>query len=120
MKSRLLRFCVFVFALIAIQSCNNDPLPQVQPGAEGYFVVNEGGFGNSNTSISFYDRSANTMTNDVFAKKNGRPLGDQTQSLTVLDGKAYIVVQHSGKIEVINADDFSSVNTISDGLESPR
>lgn len=121
MKRRLLlRFVVFAFVLIAAQACNKDPSPQVSVGSAGYFVVNEGGFGNSNTSISFYDRNANTMTNDIFAKKNGRPLGDQTQSITVFEGKAYVVVQHSAKIEVINADDFSSVNTISDNIESPR
>lgn len=121
MKRRLvLKLFVFVLALMAFEACEKDPLPNVQAGSAGYFVVNEGGFGNSNTSISFYDRSANTMTNDVFAKKNGRPLGDQAESITVYDGKAYVVVQHSAKIEVINADDFSSVNTISTGIESPR
>jgi YVTN family beta-propeller protein len=106
--------------LIVFQACDHDPSPQVPAGSAGYFVVNEGGFGNSNTSISFYDRAANTMTNDVFAKKNGRALGDQTESITVFEGKAYVVVQHSAKIEVINADDYSSLNTISDNIESPR
>ena len=119
MKVNFLRV-LLASLLIVFQACDKDPLPTLQPGSEGYFVVNEGGFGNSNTSISFYDRNANTMTNDVFAKKNGRPLGDQAQSLTVLDGKAYVVVQHSAKIEVIDADDFSSLNTISSGVESPR
>jgi hypothetical protein len=121
MKRRLLlRLFTFAFAWIAIQACEKDPLPILQPGSEGYFIVNEGGFGNNNTSISFYDRSANTVTNDVFAKKNGRPLGDQAQSITVFNGKAYIVVQHSAKIEVIDPGDFSSLNTISDGIQSPR
>ena len=121
MKRRLLlRFVAFAFVLIAAQACDKDPSPQISVGSAGYFVVNEGGFGNSNTSISFYDRNANTMTNDIFAKKNGRPLGDQAQSITVFEGKAYIVVQHSAKIEVINADDFSSINTISSNIESPR
>jgi YVTN family beta-propeller protein len=83
-------------------------------------VVNEGAFIGSNTSISFYDRSTDIMTNDVFAAKNKRPLGDQAQSITVFEGKAYIVVQHSAKVEVINADDYSSIKTITDGIESPR
>ena len=121
MKSKLLlRLTLIAWTLIAVQACNNDPSPQVPVGSAGYFVINEGGFGNSNTSISFYDRTANTMTNDVFAKKNGRALGDQAQSLTVLGGKAYVVVQHSAKIEVINADDYSSVKTITKRIMSPR
>jgi len=109
-----------IWLLIAVQACDNDPAPEIPTGAAGYFVVNEGGFGNSNTSISFYDRGQDLMTNDVFAKKNGRPLGDQTQSLTVFESKAYIVVQHSAKVEVIDAGDFSSIKTISDDIESPR
>jgi YVTN family beta-propeller protein len=116
-----IKFYFLMLWLLAIAAaCDKDPSPDVPTGSAGYFVVNEGGFGNGNTSISFYDRSSNTMNNDVFAKKNGRALGDQAQSITVYQGKAYVVVQHSAKIEVINADDYSSIKTISDGIESPR
>lgn len=108
-----------VFAIVFLQSCSDDPEP-VRPGTDGYFIVNEGGFGNGNTSISFYDRATDQVTNDVFAIKNGRPLGDQAQSMTVFEGKGYIIVQGSGKIEVIDADDYSSLATITDDIESPR
>ena len=110
----------FVWLLIAIQACSDDPTPVLPLGSSGYFVVNEGGFNKSNTSISFYDRAANKVTNDVFAAKNGRPLGDQAQSMIVYNGKAFIAVQNSSKIEVINADDFSSIKTITAGIKSPR
>ena len=123
MKINLLRSLpkmFLVLLLIAVQACSDDPTPSLPTGSAGYFVLNEGAFGNSNTSISFYDRANNTMTNDVFAKKNGRALGDQAQSVTVFEGKAYIAVQNSGKVEVINADDFSLIKTISEGIESPR
>lgn len=112
---------LLVWLLIAIQACENDPTPEISLGSAGFFVVNEGGFNHSNTSISFYDREKNTITNDVFAANNdGRPLGDQSQSLTVWQGKAYIVVQHSAKIEVIDADSFKSLGTITGDIESPR
>lgn len=109
-----------IWLLIAVQACDNGPTPEVPIGADGYFIVNEGGFNKSTTSISFFDRASSTVTNDLFAAKNGRPLGDQSQSLTVFEGKAYVMVQHSGKVEVINADDYSSVKTIDDQIESPR
>lgn len=123
MKINFLRILPTMFVLwllLAVQACEKDPTPEIPLGAAGYFVVNEGGFGNSNTSISFYDRDKDAITNDVFAAKNGRPLGDQAQSLTVFEGKAYITVQNSAKVEVINADDFSSIKTITEGIESPR
>ncbi len=111
---------VLICVLIALQACEKDPAPASSVGASGYFVVNEGGFGNSNSSISFYDRETNELTNDVFASHNSRALGDQAQGLTVFEGKAYIVVQNSAKIEVIDANDFTSKATITEGIESPR
>jgi YVTN family beta-propeller protein len=116
---RKLLMLLSVFAILFVQSCSDDPEP-VKPGTDGYFIMNEGGYGNGNTSISFYDRATDQMINDVFAVKNGRPLGDQAQSMTVFEGKGYIIVQGSGKIEVIDADDYSSLATITDNIESPR
>lgn len=116
-KGLLLIFSLF--SIFIVQSCNDDA-ESIKPGADGFFVVNEGSFGNSNTSISFFDQTTGEMTNDVFAAKNGRPLGDQAQSMAVFEDKGYIIVQNSGKIEVIDVDDFSSIATIDDDLESPR
>lgn len=123
MKSNFIKKYVVlaaVSAMVFFQSCQKDPEPVVKIGEEGFFVVNEGGFGNSNTSISFFDRKTIEITNNVFVAKNGRPLGDQAQSMTVFEGKGYIVVQNSSKVEVINVDDFSSVATISENVPSPR
>lgn len=106
--------------LMVFTSCENDPQPIIEPGEEGFFIVNEGAFGNGNASLSFYDRSKDEVVNNVFAAVNGRPLGDQAQSMTVHEGKGYIVVQNSGKIEVINTGTYVSITTITDGLASPR
>ena len=116
----------FILGLIAlsafISSCSDDDdMPSSVPvGTEGFYIVNEGAFGNGNTSISFYDRSDDAVTNDLFMKANGVTLGDQAQSIAVHNERAYIVVQNSSKIEVVKTDDFSSVATISNGVESPR
>jgi len=111
---------VVLLAAIFLQSCHSDPGPSIGSGAAGFFIVNEGAFGNGNASISFYDRKADNVVNNVFAVKNGHSLGDQAQSMTIFNGKGYIVVQNSSKIEVINVDDYSSVATIADDLPSPR
>lgn len=110
----------FIWLLLAAQACGSDPDPVLPIGSDGFFVVNEGAFNGSNTSISFYDRATGVMSNDIFAVANKRPLGDQAQSITVFEDKAYVVVQNSGKVEVINADDYTSVKTITDGIVSPR
>jgi hypothetical protein len=122
MKFNFLKKYVALAALAAVftlQSCSDDPEP-VKPGEDGFFIVNEGTFNASNTSISFYDRSTNTVTNNVFAAVNGLPLGDQSQSMTVINGRGYVVVQGSQKIEVIDANTYASIATIAEGLSSPR
>lgn len=114
-------FGLLCLLLVQLTSCSEDdsiPVPQV--GSEGFYIVNEGGFGNGNTSISFFDRSEKTMTNDVYFSANGIPLGDQAQSMTIYNGRGYIVVQNSSKIEVVAIDDFSSIATIDQGITSPR
>jgi YVTN family beta-propeller protein len=110
---------LIITVLIFLQSCKSDPDPVIPQGTAGFFVVNEGGFGNGNASLAYYDRKADVLTNNIFTTKNGRPLGDQAQSMTVFENRGYIVVQNSGKIEVINADDFASVGSVTN-LPSPR
>lgn len=117
---RKLLLLLALFSTLIIQSCDDDEPAPIQPGEEGFFVVNEGGYPNDNTSISFYDRKKNEMTNDVFFTVNNRKLGVQAQSLSVFEGKAYIMVQGSNKIEVINADDYTLQATIKEDIESPR
>jgi DNA-binding beta-propeller fold protein YncE len=109
-----------IATMVVLQSCHKDSDPVVKVGAAGFFVVNEGSFGAGNTSISYYDRAGDAIANNIFAVKNGRRLGDQAQSMAVFEGKGYIVVENSSTIEVINADDFSSIASITDGIESPR
>jgi YVTN family beta-propeller protein len=100
----------------------NGPAPVQQSGftaGQGVFITGEGNFNFGNAKVSYYNFSAATVTNDVFRPANGRPLGDVCQGMTVCNGRGYIVVNNSGKIEVVNMSDFKSVATIS-GFNSPR
>jgi YVTN family beta-propeller protein len=117
---RKLLMLLTVVAMISVQSCSDDDPAPVKPGPDGFFIVNEGGFPNENTSISFYDRETDEVTNNIFAAVNGRPLGLQAQSMAVVEDKAYIMVQGTGKIEVIDADEYTSIATITDDIENPR
>ena len=82
-------------------------------------ILNEGNFRGGNGSLSFYSYDSSKIYNDLFNSVNGRPLGDVPNSMLLKDARAYIVVNNSGKIEVIDPSTFLSKATIED-LKSPR
>lgn len=86
---------------------------------KGIFIVNEGAFGMGNGSVTFYDDDADSTATNIFSSTNGRPLGDIAQSMTFHNGYGYVVVNNSGKVEVVDANTFEEVATIT-GLSNPR
>lgn len=103
-------------------SCSSDDDSPVNPQDEytdGFFVLNEGNFGASNASVSFVGNDG-SVENDIFQSVNGSGLGDVAQSMLLDDDRAYIVVNGSNTIEVVNRYTFESIGTISTGLMNPR
>ncbi len=98
---------------------NNQQEPQ---GAyeEGILITNEGNFGQGNGTVSFVSNDFSYTEHSVFSNVNGRLLGDTTQSIGFSDDLAYIIVNNSQKIEVVNRYTFQSVATIDSGLMNPR
>ena len=86
---------------------------------EGVFIMNEGNFTWGNGSVSYFSYDSIKIHNDVFFKVNGRPLGDVPNSMSIYNDYAYIVVNNSGKVEVVKRNSLESVTTIT-GLNSPR
>lgn len=87
--------------------------------SNGVFITCEGTFSTSNASISFYSYGTDSVYNYIFKSANNRDLGDVAQSITVHEDKAYIVVNNSNKVEMVNVSDFSEIATLTD-LNSPR
>ena len=121
-----MNFKLFTKAVLALgfvllfTRCEKDNSSTLQGKfSKGVFVVNEGNFTHGNASISFYNRDSMKVTNDLFTKVNARPLGDVAQSMAEYNGKYYIVVNNSSKVEVVDKNDFTSLGTIT-GLDQPR
>ena len=86
---------------------------------EGVLITNEGAYGAGNGSVSFYSFDKDNLYNEVFKTINDRALGDLVQSITIHNEFAFIVVNGSNKIEVVNAENFTETGVITDVL-SPR
>jgi len=100
---------LFLLAVLAalMFSCKPDIPEPVTPSGfsvgSGVFVLNEGDFQVSNSSLTFYDIEADTVINNLFYKVNNAPLGDVAQSLAMADGQLYIVVNNSNYIYKVDA-----------------
>lgn len=114
-------YLIFAISLFIV-SCNSDDngSPTVEGDfANGVFVLNEGGFTYANASVSFISTTGE-IRNDIFEAVNGRKLGDVAQSISFNGDLAYIVVNNSNTVEVVNRYTFKSVATIAGELYNPR
>lgn len=86
---------------------------------EGLFIICEGNFQYGNASLSYYDPLTETIENEVFYRANSYKLGDVAQSMTIHNGKGWIVVNNSHVIFAIDTDTFRELGRI-ENLPSPR
>ncbi len=78
----------------------------------GLFITNEGNYQYGNATLSFYDPESTTVENGIFFRANGYKLGDVGQSMTIHDGKGWIVVNNSHVIFSINTTTLKEVGRI--------
>ncbi|MFP9098639.1 YncE family protein [Flavobacterium sp. RHBU_24] len=122
MKLNKLMVALFAGSALLV-SCNNDDDTNNGPqGAydNGILVLNEGGFGAGNASVSFISDTLSLQNNIYAANNGGAVLGDTGQDIGLHGQYAYIVLNASNKIEVVNRYTFAHVASIITGLVNPR
>jgi DNA-binding beta-propeller fold protein YncE len=115
------KFLLLIPVLTIVLSCSKIPENGNETflSGKGVFILNEGNFRWGNGSLSFYSYDSAKIYNDLFLNINERPLGDVPNSMLIFGDLAYIIVNNSGKIEVVNKNTLESESTIT-GLISPR
>jgi hypothetical protein len=112
---------LFLSVLASCEADDNNPAP-TNSGTYGggFFVLNEGLYGQGNSSVSFIDPAAGEVNQNIFSQVNGVDLGDTATDVGFYEDLAFIVVNVSNTIEVVERGTFTSVATIDTELENPR
>ena len=122
MKFSKLVFAALVSSIFFV-SCSKDDNNSTPLGSydNGVLVLNQGGFGHGDASVSYISSDFLTQQNDIFSIVNPTiTLGDTGQDIGIYQDLAFIVLNVSNKIEVVNRYTLAHVATISTGLDNPR
>lgn len=103
-------------------SCSDDDSDSNRPSGaydNGMLIINQGNWGQGNSTVSFLSDEL-VLENNIFGAVNpGHILGDTAQDIGFKGDLAYIVMNASNKIQIVNRYTFAHVGTIS-GLDNPR
>ncbi len=113
-----------VAATLLLVSCNIDnDEPVYKPKGnydKGIFVVNEGPFENGSGTVTYVSNDLKKSVDGIYKSKNGDDLGNIFQSMLLSGDQAFLVVNNSHKIEVVNRFTFLHKGTIDKNLVNPR
>lgn len=105
---------LFALAFIAASCAESPTSPgsSYTPKAVAVYVLNQGDFGQGNASLTAYLPDSNLTENGLFKRVNGRSLGDVANDIVINGNEAYMVINNSDKIEVMDASTALSTATI--------
>ena len=112
--------CVF------FSSCSNEEeqVTDTKPlGAydNGVLILNQGNFGQDNASISYLSNDFAAFQQSAFSAVNPtKILGNTAQDIGFYNDLAFIVLNVSNKIEIVNRYTLEYIATINQGLDNPR
>jgi len=121
--SFLKRITYLFIATLILASCSSDDDVIVEPLGDyefGIFITNEGPFGTGTGTVSFLSDETNNVENTIYQNVNELELGNIVQSMYLNGDLAFIVVNNSNRIVVVNRYTFEEVARIEDGLINPR
>lgn len=105
-----LHILLMLTSLAMLASCesNTEPIDNPTPTfGKRLLILNEGGFGKSNSSLDVWSYKDTTETDNIVSG-----LGDTGNDIKLIDDNIYIVMNESNKIWVLTSDSLKVVNTI--------
>ena len=86
--------------ILALCSCDNSLKDEPIPVGSGTYVLNNGNWGDNDSSIGIYNPSDKTYASDMFYMANGQRLGDLAQDIICHGDELYIAINGSQTIFV--------------------
>ncbi len=122
MKITKLLALAFAFTLLFTTSCSNDDdnVSETYYG-NGFLLSNEGNFGKPNADVTYISSDLNMKQDNIFSANNGDSnLGDVLQMISFNGDNAYLLLNNSNKIQIVNRFNFKKSGEITAQLNSPR
>lgn len=121
MKKLSLIFSVFMILVSGLTSCSKDSsITDSGDDSQGrkVLVLNQGLYSQNNSSLTVYNIDSSKAQADAYFSANKTLLGDDANSMEIFQGKLFIAVDNSNKIEVLDAKTYKSLAVIK--MNSPR
>ncbi|MDO5510835.1 MAG: hypothetical protein Q4F57_09075 [Weeksellaceae bacterium] len=122
MKKNLFHYFA-VILLISFTACNNldDGPSTTAPRGDydgGIIVANEGTFGAPNADVSYILPDHSSIDNNIYQAVNGSHAGDVLQHIGFHQDKAFLVLNNSNKIIVVDRFSFEKIDSITNTASS--
>lgn len=112
---------IFLFASLCLlgsifTSCKKDEPAKGEDMTDtdyDVWIINEGQWQNNNASMTAFNSLTQKVKPDFFAACNSRGLGDVANDIIVYGSKAYIAVNLSSTVEILNTADGKSLRQLS-------
>jgi YVTN family beta-propeller protein len=117
-------FFVALMSSLFLASCSNDDNENETPLGSfdnGVLILNQGNFAGGNSAISYLSDDFASFQNNIFSLVNPTlTLGDTGQDIGFYNELAFVVLNYSNKIEIVNRYTMASIATIDTQLNNPR
>jgi hypothetical protein len=114
----------FASALLFATSCSNESsFSETFPKGkyeDGVLISNEGNFGTPNADVTFATMDLSATAQQIYKINNNENLGDVLQNIGFYSKYAFLVLNNSNKIKVVDRMEFKKVAEITDQLTQPR
>ena len=111
-KNNLLLITICFLLFVASCTKKNNPIARPPIVTTGVYSLNQGGYNQNNTTITYFDFSTSIATTDYFASVNHFGHGYTGSDFIIYGGKIYIVMNNSGIVAVANAFTMQFIDTI--------